>query len=383
MNHQTVRMLLVEDDQVDAMAITRFITREKLPYQYSVATSTSEAREILSQGTFDIVVADYILGDGTCLDLFEVLKDTPMIVVTGSGDEATAVTAMKKGARDYLIKDPQGNYLAVLPPTVKHVLERCEAEAELKHYREHLEMLVQQRTSELSSTNLALKAEISERKHAEQKLTNALQEKTALLHEVHHRVNNNLQVMISLMQMSRRQVVDPQARQLFLRIQTQARAMSLVYELLGQAESLAHVHMPTYLRRLIDYLQQVLNGTEAVDISLDVDELSLDVENATPCGLIVNELVTNALKHAFSPTTPQKPSVTVTLKHKDGQYILKVADNGKGMPEGFSLETTSLMGLHLVYLWATHQMDGSCSVSSNHGTTYTITFKGTAETTFS
>lgn len=160
MASEPIRVLFVEDDEVDRMALSRFIESHQLPGDYTVADSVQTARQHLASEHFDIVISDYSLGDGNCLDLLEAYKDTPLIVVTGTGNESIAVQAMKLGARDYLIKDPEGCYLTVLPATVKNVLERCAAEADLKRYREHLEEMVKERTSELL-------AEIQERKRVE------------------------------------------------------------------------------------------------------------------------------------------------------------------------------------------------------------------------
>ena len=167
---ERIKILLVEDDKVDQMAFKRFVEREHLPYDYQIAGSVSEAREVLATERFDAVLIDYLLGDGTAFDLFDDLGDAPGIVITGSGDEEIAVKAMKAGAYDYLVKDPQGHYLTTLPVTVENVISRRGAEEELKLHREHLEELVEGRTAELAMANEQLLAEIAERKRAEEAL---------------------------------------------------------------------------------------------------------------------------------------------------------------------------------------------------------------------
>ncbi len=163
MNEKPIRILYVEDDRVDRMAFERFIRSRPSAYDCTVAESARAAREHLAAGQFDLVISDYALGDGTCLELLSEYQNIPFIVVTGTGSEGTAVEAMKRGARDYLIKDADGNYLTVLPATVRNVLERCAAEAELQRYREHLEEVVRQRTADLV-------AEFEERLRAEEAL---------------------------------------------------------------------------------------------------------------------------------------------------------------------------------------------------------------------
>ncbi len=162
-----VRILFIEDDRVDQMAFMRFVEHENLPYDYRVAGSVSEARRMLATGEFDAVLADYMLGDGTAFDLLEQTGDTPLLMITGSGDEEIAVEAMKAGFGDYLIKDTEGNYLKTVPVTVERAIGRKRAEEELSNYRQRLEELVRERTAELTRANVQLRAEIAERERAE------------------------------------------------------------------------------------------------------------------------------------------------------------------------------------------------------------------------
>ncbi|MGE5445847.1 MAG: ATP-binding protein [Ignavibacteriales bacterium] len=127
-----IRILLVEDDKIDQMAFKRLVKDESLSYDYDIAGSVSEAREILDPQRFDIAIMDYSLGDGTAFDIFDLVKDIPIIVVTGRGDEGIAVKAMKAGAYDYLIKDLERNYLKVLPITVESAIKRKRSEKQFR-----------------------------------------------------------------------------------------------------------------------------------------------------------------------------------------------------------------------------------------------------------
>jgi DNA-binding NtrC family response regulator len=118
-----IRVLLIEDDKIDQKAFKRLVKEKGLPYEYMIAGSVSEAISILNSEKFDIIITDYLLGDGTAFDIFDYIVDTPIIFVTGAGDEETAVRAMKAGAYDYLIKDPARNYLRVLSVTVENALK--------------------------------------------------------------------------------------------------------------------------------------------------------------------------------------------------------------------------------------------------------------------
>lgn len=125
---ENIKVLLVEDDKVDQMAFKRFVGGETLSYDYSIAGSVSEAKKILASREFDVIIVDYRLGDGTALDIFDLITDPPIIVTTASGDEEIAVKAMKAGAYDYLIKDVEHNYLKFLPITVENAIKHKKAE---------------------------------------------------------------------------------------------------------------------------------------------------------------------------------------------------------------------------------------------------------------
>lgn len=134
-----VRLLFVEDDPLDRRAFLEFARREGLPYQVSMAASVEEAKRALKAGAFEIIVSDYILGDGVATDLFPHRGDAPIIVATGQGDEEIAVGAMKAGAYDYIVKDVEGNHLKTLPNTLKNALDHRSAQAELLRKQARLE----------------------------------------------------------------------------------------------------------------------------------------------------------------------------------------------------------------------------------------------------
>ena len=131
MNKLPYRLLLIENDPVDQLAFKRLMETEQPRYDYRIADSVAQTKEILGSEKFDIVIADYMLGDGTAFDILDLLKDTPIIFASGSGDEEIAVKAMKAGAYDYLIKDHERNYLKVLPLTVDNGIMRKRAEEKL------------------------------------------------------------------------------------------------------------------------------------------------------------------------------------------------------------------------------------------------------------
>ena len=132
MENTGYRILLIEDDKLDQMAFKRLVEDENLPYDYTIAGSVSEAHSILGSEQFDIVISDYVLGDGTGFDVLDSVKNTPIIFVTGTGSEEIAIKAWKAGAYDYLIKDVERNYLKAVPITVENAVKHKRTEARLR-----------------------------------------------------------------------------------------------------------------------------------------------------------------------------------------------------------------------------------------------------------
>ncbi len=132
MKDKGYKILLVEDDIIDQMAFKKMVRRGELDYEYMIAGSAEEATAALESDSFDLVITDYMLGDGTAFDIMKILKETPIIITTGVGNEEIAVRAMHEGASDYLVKDNEGNYLKVLPITIEKAIERIQSQKQLK-----------------------------------------------------------------------------------------------------------------------------------------------------------------------------------------------------------------------------------------------------------
>ncbi len=216
--------------------------------------------------------------------------------------------------------------------------------------------------------------DVTESRLAEERIRKALQEQTVLLREVHHRVKNNLQAIIHLIEARREQLEDPTVERFLRELQEQARTMSFVYEQLYQSESIANVEMEYYLHDLAENVLLAFGGGRAIELAVDAHDVNLDVETAMPVGLIVNEILTNALKHAFPEPCPPGARVGISLVADGEEYVLKIADNGVGIPAGTDWSTTRSLGLRLIFLWATHQLGGTLKVDVDGGTAITIRF---------
>ncbi|MGD0781978.1 MAG: histidine kinase dimerization/phosphoacceptor domain -containing protein [Candidatus Aminicenantales bacterium] len=216
--------------------------------------------------------------------------------------------------------------------------------------------------------------DLTERKKAESLLKSALDEKEALLREVHHRVKNNLQAIVSLAQMKASQTANPEAVRLLLELLGQARAMAMVYERLFLSRNMAHIEMSAYLKQLSEFVLEAFGSGRTVGLDFDLEEMTLDIEQALPAGMLVNELETNALKYAFPPGFKGNPVIRVGLRAKDGMVRLTVADNGVGLPPGLKIGTTDSLGLRLAHLWATQQLGGTWEISGPPGLAFHVAF---------
>ncbi len=216
--------------------------------------------------------------------------------------------------------------------------------------------------------------DITERKRAEEALKASLREKEVLLKEIHHRVKNNMQVISSLLSLQARHLDDPRAIGMFKDSQHRIRSMALVHEKLYQSKDLSKIDFGQYLQNLVVYLvhsYQVDSGR--VRMKIDVGDAALDINTAIPCGLIVNELVTNAIKHAFPGG--RKGEVRVSLRPgPDGRFALTVGDNGVGMPKGVDFHKTDTLGMQLVTMLVS-QLDGTITLIKKQGTAFRISFR--------
>ncbi|HLN28449.1 MAG TPA: PAS domain S-box protein [Gemmataceae bacterium] len=218
----------------------------------------------------------------------------------------------------------------------------------------------------------AILRDVTDRLRAQEILRQSLKDKDALLKEVHHRVKNNLQIINSLLNLQAATIKDPTILALFADSQNRVRSMALVHETLYRSDCLGAVNLAEYLGGISDQLFRAYN-TDPVRIKMTVDiaEADIDLERAIPCGLIVNELVSNALKHAF-PNGRTGNIRIAFARVSDKDYALTVADNGVGLPAGSeSLPTT--LGLQLVPD-LTKQLGGLLACKSGGGTTFRITF---------
>ena len=217
--------------------------------------------------------------------------------------------------------------------------------------------------------------DITERRHAMERIQAALAEKEVLLKEVHHRVKNNLQVVSGLLDLQAERLTDPQVREVFKESQSRIKSIALVHETLYQSEGLARLDFRTYVQSLVAHLFRANLGRErVVRFDLRMPDVTLSLTAAVPCGLMINELVSNALKHAFREDRPT-PANEVVLTWEDAgeQWRLTVADNGSGLPPDLDWHHTQTLGLRLVRLLA-QQIKGVVRLAPGPGCQFVVEF---------
>jgi PAS domain S-box-containing protein len=213
--------------------------------------------------------------------------------------------------------------------------------------------------------------DISERKRADEQIRRSLAEKTVMLKEIHHRVKNNMQVIHSLLNLQARGITDTKVRAMFEESRNRIASMALIHERLYQSHDLAHVDFKLYLQSLVAGVADTYKR-QGVAVTVEMEPLELDVNVGIPCGLIVNELVSNSLKYAFPGDGTGKIQVGIT-RDGNGNNVLTVADNGVGLPDGVNFRSTASLGLQLVNVLV-GQIRGTIELDVTQGTAFRITF---------
>lgn len=221
---------------------------------------------------------------------------------------------------------------------------------------------------------LASVVDITERKQQEEKLMSALREKEVLLSEIHHRVKNNLQIIDSLIGMQTLQITQEKPLAILLDSQNRIRAMSIIHQMLYQSQDFSRLDITSAVSSLVNNLAATFGmDNHHFDIALDVDDFYLPIDISVHLGLIINEMVSNAMKHAFPDGREGTISVHLKTSPSDDEATLTVEDNGIGLPDHLDMETTDSLGLRLITALA-DQLDGELTIRKKNPTRFSLTF---------
>ena len=320
-----LRVLYIDDDPGIARLVQRHLQRGG--FSVSVAHDGAEGERLAATERFDCIALDHYMPGRDGLEVLEALQALPdmppVIFCTGAEEPRIAVNALKSGAADYVVKDVQGGFIDLLAASIAQEITRARlqrekeaAEREVRESRDRLERLAAQQA--------------------------------VLLREVNHRVANSLQLIASLIQLQARKVTDPVARGMLRQAVERVEAVGLVHRRLYTGQDVEFVEMDDYLGGLVDELSRTMQSTEGGPvIALTAEPIRVETDKAVPLGLIVNELVTNALKYAYPPGTGG--AVRVHLgRPGEGAVRLVVEDDGIGYPEEDAAPVGSGLGSLIV-----------------------------------
>jgi PAS domain S-box-containing protein len=215
--------------------------------------------------------------------------------------------------------------------------------------------------------------DISQRKQAEERIKSSLKEKETLLHEIHHRVKNNMQVINSLLNLQSNNIQDQHVKSILKDSQSRVYAMSAIHESLHGSERLSEINLMNYLTKITTSIfQTYATDHQKVKLNNNVEEVPISLNQAYPLGLTINELISNSLKYAFPDE--RKGEINVNLKELDKKVELTVMDDGIGIPDGLDWKNSKSLGLKLIRTLVENQLDGSIDLDNTNGTKFTIKF---------
>jgi PAS domain S-box-containing protein len=273
---------------------------------------------------------------------------------------------------DRAIFDPEGN-VSEYQSVGRDITLQTEAEIQLENYKETLEQEVRDRTSELSRTNQKLKKEIEDRKKIQKKLTISSNDKDLLLREVHHRVKNNLQLIIGLIDMTKTRAHEPMVISTLTDIMAKVQTMGLIHTRLYESKRFDKINMKRQVQDLVGMLSGFYDH-DHLDISTTIDcaDIYLPVDKAIPCALALNEIISNIHKHAFRGRRNGLVEISSSVREDMLRFVIQ--DNGVGLPSGFDIEKSNRLGLKLMRTLVEQQLHGDVQITGKNGTEVVIEF---------
>ncbi|MGE5499705.1 MAG: histidine kinase dimerization/phosphoacceptor domain -containing protein [Syntrophothermus sp.] len=427
-----------------------------------IDTKDSFEEAIQSDG-YDIILVDFNLPGFNAFGALELCNkfcpNTPVICVSGSIGEETAIKLLKQGAVDYILKErldrlpfaikraineaiekealrqaevrlieseqkfrllfetakdgifqitTQGEIVAVneafarmhgytaeemlhmnikdldtpetqrlAPERMKKLLSGEAMTIEIEHFHRNGTIIPIEVSANLATIGdqkcvLGFHRDITARKLSEEARNKSLREKEVLLKEIHHRVKNNLQIISSLLSLQSNYIEDDKSRKFFTESMNRVKSMAMVHEKLYLSENLNDINVNEYITELVSYLIRIYDvNYDLIIPSLEIDSISIPLDSAIPCGLIINEIIANIFEHAFPDGTTGHIYVRFTLQNDE--YMLTIKDDGIGLSEGFDVGKLNSLGLLLVHTLV-GQLHGKIELKGNCGTEYNIRF---------
>ena len=376
---RTLTILYADTNESDLEATRNYFEHYMVGFQWKEVRSADEVLKTLSADPgIALVISELRIPNMSALELIRSCRhqgiNVPFIVLTSEAEEGTAVAALKLGAFDYIIK--RESYLGELAHSAENAIYRSQLDAlslnlysEIEKANSSLEEKVRERTAQLQN-------EVELRRESERQLTDAIRQKDILLMEIHHRVKNNLQIVASLINLQLRSIEDSRNRELLRTLASRVQAMAMVHQALYNSSDFEKLNFSNHLEALSTALFDSYGvDRNRIRFELDCPDLLLDINTSIPLSLVVNEILSNSLKHAFADG--RGGLIRISGKKNGRTVSLQVMDDGAGMPEELSEKT---LGLKLIELLV-RQLDGQIKVDRDKGTRYTIVLQlpGAAE----
>jgi len=355
---ELLHVLQVEDSASDASLNERTLTKAGYAVHSERVMDAREMSAALAKQPWDVIIADYRLPEFDAPSALSLLhqsgRDIPFIVVSGAVGEELAVAMMRAGAQDYLLKD---NLVRLAPAVDREIRD-----ARTRRGRE-----VAERALNESEQRFTVQGAAFDRQ------TELLRQRETMLREIHHRVKNNMQVMSSLLSLQSRVASNPETSRMLEENQNRIQSMALLHELLYQSDDLALVDFPKYIRRMVEHLFRFYGvDNRRIRLHCELDPVGLELDDALPCGLLISEVISNCLKHAFPEG--RTGDVRILLRRRSPTTVaLLISDTGVGLPANLDSTTSRSLGLRLVRALA-DQLRGSLDIRSQGGTEVELAF---------
>ncbi len=349
-SNDNYRILIAEDDYLVCEEIKRSI--KKIGCQYvGIATNGLQAVEMVKTLVPDVVLMDIQMPqmDGlTAAKEIQKIKSTPIVILTAHDASEFIHKAGEYGVGAFLTKPPKAEEIE---RSIIIAVERHKDFVKLEHL------------------NQVLEKSLIKKETTEKELTKLLAEKELLLKEIHHRVKNNFMIISSLISLQTNQINDPKVKEMLQETYNRINSMSLVHEKLYQSDDLSSIDLNIYISNLVNNLiKSYTIDMNKISIRTDINKVNLDINRAIPVGLIINELITNAFKHAFPDSFNGKGEIFINISNTENQLIITIQDNGVGIPANFKIENSKSLGMRLVSLLVNNQLGGSIQLGNKNGT---------------
>lgn len=351
-------ILIVDDTPENLTVLSRML--ENHGYQVRPAVNGQVALKAISRALPDIILLDIIMPGMNGYELCRRLKadnktrDIPIIFISALDEVMDKMKAFAVGGVDYIAK----------PFHAEEVLARVHTHLSLRNMQRRLQ-----------TQNIRMQQEIEARQKMEERITTALKDKEVLLQELHHRTESSMNVICSMLRLQSSAVRDTSIVQMFRDLETRVRTIALVHQRLYQAENLSHVDLKDYIYDLgILLYKNYKTNAAKVELKPDLESAYVSIDSAILCGLLLNELLSNSLKHAFPENMTGE--ITLILRSLENNEVeLRVKDNGIGLPKGFDAKKDGI-GLQLVRALEQSSLQGAVNYNSDDGTEWIIRFQG-------